>query len=123
MFAVAIADDHLLFAKSLKLLIDSLPGFQVVFQVSNGQELIDRLSNRSKLPDIILLDINMPKINGVELLLLMQTEGITVPTIVMAGFEGFEEDEMKQFSNVVRFLPKPFEMNDLLESIKEHALR
>ena len=37
----------------------------------------------------LLLDITMPRLNGVELLLLMQAEGIHVPTIVMAGFDDF----------------------------------
>jgi DNA-binding response OmpR family regulator len=71
----------------------------------------------------MLLDINMPRINGVELLLLMQSEGIKVPTIVMAGFEDFDEKEMKQFSNVVKYLHKPFEMKDMLKAIRAHALK
>jgi len=77
-----------------------------------------------KSPDCkcMLLDIHMPKINGAELLLLMQAEGIEVPTIVMAGFAGYEEEEMKQFGNVVTLLQKPFDTADMLELIKRHAL-
>lgn len=71
----------------------------------------------------MLLDINMPRINGVELLLLMQAENINVPTIVMAGFEDFDETEMKQFSNVVRFFQKPFEGKEILGVIRRYAPR
>jgi DNA-binding NtrC family response regulator len=65
----------------------------------------------------------MPKINGVELLLLMQSENIEVPTIVMAGFSDFDEKEMKEFANVVRFMQKPFEIDDMLEAIRRVAKR
>ena len=86
---------------------------------ANGVEAFDLV----KSPDckFMLLDVNMPKINGAELLLLMQAEGIEVPTIVMAGFAGYEEEEMKQFGNVVTLLQKPFDTADMLKLIKKHA--
>ena len=73
-----------------------------------------------KSPDCacMLLDVRMPKINGVELLLLMQAEGIRVPTVVMAGFDDFSAREMKQFAGVVKFLHKPFGAPELLEAVK-----
>ena len=73
-----------------------------------------------KAPDCacLLLDVRMPKINGVELLLLMQAEGIQVPTVVMAGFDDFSAHEMKQFAGVVAFLHKPFGAPQLLEAVK-----
>ncbi|MBM4143601.1 MAG: response regulator [Lentisphaerae bacterium] len=76
-----------------------------------------------KLPECrcMLLDVNMPRINGVELLLLMQAEGIDVPTIVMAGFDDFDEPEMKQFQNVVRFFHKPVEAEPLLRVVRRYA--
>lgn len=76
-----------------------------------------------KSPDCrcMLLDVNMPRINGVELLLLMQSEGIEVPTILMAGFDDFDEREMKQFANVVRFFHKPVEAEPLLRVVRRYA--
>jgi DNA-binding NtrC family response regulator len=87
---------------------------------SDGAEAYELL----KSPDCkcMLLDINMPRINGVELLLLMQAEDIHVPTIVMAGFDDYDEEEMKQFANVVTLLPKPFQLDDALDAITKHAL-
>ena len=67
----------------------------------------------------MLLDIHMPRINGIELLLLMQTEGLRVPTIAMASFDDFNESEMKQFASVRKFLPKPFQMADAIAAVRE----
>ena len=76
-----------------------------------------------KSPDCngMLLDISMPKINGVELLMLMQAEDISVPTIVMSGFDDYDEKELKNFCNVVKYLQKPFDMDDMLRAVRKHA--
>ncbi|MGE5356817.1 MAG: response regulator [Deltaproteobacteria bacterium] len=62
---VIIIDDHELFCRSLEMMINSFEDYQVVFCGHNGQELITRLHDTSKpAPDIVLLDINMPVMNG-----------------------------------------------------------
>jgi DNA-binding NarL/FixJ family response regulator len=63
---VAIVDDHLLLAGSLEKLINSYEGFHVVYHASNGKELQQKLRANSSTPEIILLDINMPVMDGFE---------------------------------------------------------
>tara|TARA_R110002074_G_scaffold14788_1_gene50993 strand:+ start:91187 stop:91840 length:654 start_codon:yes stop_codon:yes gene_type:complete len=65
---IAVVDDHLLFASSLEKLINSFQGFRVIFKAQHGLDLKDKLQHLSDLPDIILLDINMPVMNGFETL-------------------------------------------------------
>jgi two-component system response regulator HydG len=91
-------------------------GFEVV-SCRDGQEAY-RYVKRKKCKCMIL-DIHMPNINGIELLILMQAEGIKVPTIVMAGFDDFDEAEMKNFSNVVKFFKKPFDMKEMMSTVEE----
>ncbi|NQU39812.1 MAG: response regulator [Lentisphaerae bacterium] len=90
-----------------------------VESASDGAEAYGHL--RSPDCKCILLDINMPRINGVELLMLMQAEGIHIPTIVMAGFSDYDETEMKQFENVAALIQKPFDLDVILKAIKTHA--
>ncbi|MCW5520575.1 response regulator transcription factor [Aureitalea sp. L0-47] len=63
---VAIVDDHLLLSGSLEKLINSFDGFKVLFHASNGKELQHKLKANGVAPDIVLLDINMPVMDGFE---------------------------------------------------------
>lgn len=60
-----MADDHSLIRNGLANLIDTFDGFKVIFQAGNGQEFIDALKPKA-LPDIVLMDINMPKKDGYD---------------------------------------------------------
>lgn len=62
---IIIVDDHLLFARSLAGLIDSYDEYTVKHTFKNGSELVDKFSSGMKLPAIILLDLNMPIMNGI----------------------------------------------------------
>lgn len=64
---VFIIDDHELFCRSLEMMINSFEDYHVVFCGHNGQDLISRLQDKLKSkPDIVLLDLNMPVMNGIE---------------------------------------------------------
>jgi DNA-binding NarL/FixJ family response regulator len=60
---VALVDDHTMFRKGLAVLIDLFPRYRVLMDVANGKELVDQL-NPDQLPDIVLLDIHMPVMDG-----------------------------------------------------------
>lgn len=61
---LGITDDHQLFLKSLSLLIGSLDDFTIVVEAMNGKDLIEKLETKKIEPDIILLDVNMPVMDG-----------------------------------------------------------
>lgn len=61
---IVLADDHVLLRKGLAELVTNL-GYTVIFQADNGEDLVQKLSTHSD-PDIILLDINMPRKDGYE---------------------------------------------------------
>ncbi len=60
---IAIVDDHSLFRKSLGVLIDLFPKYRVVCNAANGKDFIEQL-NTKLLPDIVLMDISMPVMDG-----------------------------------------------------------
>lgn len=63
---ILVVDDHNLFAQSLKGLINSLEGFHVVEVLKHGQELVNHYESNQIKPDIVLLDIRMPVMDGIE---------------------------------------------------------
>lgn len=61
---ILLVDDHTLFRNGLKMLLDTLPGYEVTGEASNGKEFLEMVS-RNKY-DIVFLDIEMPYINGID---------------------------------------------------------
>jgi DNA-binding NarL/FixJ family response regulator len=63
---IALVDDHTLIAQALKGIISTFPNFEVLFECENGKELIQKLKTMNSYPDIVMLDISMPEMNGFE---------------------------------------------------------
>ncbi|HEU4470433.1 MAG TPA: response regulator transcription factor [Flavisolibacter sp.] len=61
---IALADDHVLLRNGLANLLEDLE-YEVVFQADNGKDLIRRMENENR-PDLVLMDINMPQMDGYE---------------------------------------------------------
>jgi DNA-binding NarL/FixJ family response regulator len=101
--SIVIVDDHVLFAQALKTLINTFDHYRVLYHVKNGEELIEKLGVPENVPDIVLLDINMPVMNGIEtmqwltrhkpgikgLALSMDDEESTVIHMLRAGAHGY----------------------------------
>jgi len=62
---VAMVDDHVLLRNALSSLINNSGKCKVIFEASNGKELIVQLENKN-LPDVVILDVNMPEMDGHE---------------------------------------------------------
>jgi two-component system, NarL family, nitrate/nitrite response regulator NarL len=70
---IFIADDHKLMLEGLASLIESIDGFQLIGKFNSGRELLDALSPSGDLPDICIVDIQMPGLDGVETVNLIRT--------------------------------------------------
>lgn len=110
---ILVVDDDKRTARTLRIWLEG-EGFEVA-TAEDGLKAY----GLAKHPECqcVLLDITMPRINGVELLLLLQEEGVQVPVIIMTGLEDVTECEMKDFNNVTSLLHKPFSIGDMLSAI------
>jgi two-component system response regulator NreC len=65
MITVAIAEDHVSLSDGLKLFLEQDPDIRILYAVTDGDEMMKRFEN--SLPDVVLTDISMPKMNGIDL--------------------------------------------------------
>jgi len=80
---ILIADDHPLFRDGLRRLLQAEPGFEVVGEASDGDVLVD-LARKTR-PDILLLDLSMPRQDGMEVLRELSLSKIPVRTLLLTA--------------------------------------
>lgn len=83
-----IADDQQLIRESLKIILDSDPSFEVVKVVGSGQEVLDSLKTESV--DIILMDVRMPNMSGVDCTRIVKKEYPNIKVIILTTFDDDE---------------------------------
>jgi DNA-binding NarL/FixJ family response regulator len=82
---VLLVDDQTLMRKGLRGLLDLTEDIQVVAEASDGEEALQVLGEAA--PDVILLDVRMPKLSGVDLLKRLRKEDRLPPTILLTTFD------------------------------------
>jgi len=116
---IVIVDDHSLFAESLEGLINNFPDFEVQYVVNNGQELINRLSSQKDFPDIVLLDINMPVLDGVQTMYWLKKNQFCIDVLALS-MEDNEETIIKMLSYGAKgYLLKDINHEELQTALKE----
>lgn len=88
MVKIMIADDQQLIRESLKIILDSDPDFEVVKVVGSGQEVLDALKTESI--DIILMDVRMPNMSGVDCTRIVKKEYPNIKVIILTTFDDDE---------------------------------
>ncbi len=116
-FKVVIADDHTLFREGLKLILEELEDIDVVADVANGKELIE--ITRELVPDLIIMDINMPQVNGVEAsrVLLHEFPDIKILVVSMYGDEQYYNSVIE--NGVKGFILKDAENSELRDAVND----
>lgn len=85
---VMLADDHVLMREGIRQLLEFDGSIEVVAEANDGEECIEKLLEAK--PQIILLDINMPKKNGIEVLKEIKNRKINVKVLILTVYEGIE---------------------------------
>jgi DNA-binding NarL/FixJ family response regulator len=116
MIKIAIADDHPIFRQGIKQAVDLIPNTQIVGEAGNGMEAYHLIL--SQLPDVAILDLEMPSINGIDLCAKIKSElsSIKVIIITMHKEKHYYQDAMRAGAN--GYLLKDNAIEDLIICIK-----
>lgn len=118
---IALVDDHRLFRSGIASLISNFTGYNILFEAANGEELIRKISPKFK-PDIILLDINMPVMNGAATARWLRNKYPAINIIVLSMIDNAEKVLEMLKLGVKGYLLKdaePFEVEQALEKVSK----
>jgi two-component system NarL family response regulator len=115
---ILVADDHPIFRTGLRLLIDQQPDMQVVGEAADGVETLQKLAVLR--PDVTLLDMRMPRMDGAQVLAARATEDRRrSPIIILTTFDGDEEVYRAVDAGARGYLLKDASPEELVESIRQ----
>ena len=120
MIRVGIVDDHQIFRKSLRALVDSLDGTEVVLDAGDGNELLELL--KTKTIDLLLLDIQMPGMNGYTTCSIVRKEYPDIKVLILSQLNSKEAIHKVMEVGAHGFFTKnanPEELENAILSIKE----
>ncbi len=114
---ITLVDDHALFRNGLKILLDTHPEFAVISEAVNGKEFLEKIEDN--VPDIVLMDINMPVMDGIEATQLANEKYPDIKIVALSMF-GEEEYYYKMINAGAKgFLLKNSEINEVIEAINQ----
>lgn len=118
--SIMIVDDHPLLRKGLRQLLELEDDLELVAEASNGKEALGLAQEHD--PDLIVLDLNMQGMDGIETLKALRADGVA-SRIVMLTVSDHDEDVVAAITNGADgFLLKDMEPEDIIEKIRQAAL-
>ena len=121
---IALVDDHRLFRSGMVSLINSFTGYNILFEAADGEELSRKISPKFK-PEIVLLDINMPVMDGIETAAWLHKTYPEISVIVLSMFEDAEKVLKMVKMGVKGYLLKdaePLEFEQALKKVSQGEL-
>jgi DNA-binding NarL/FixJ family response regulator len=115
-------DDHPLLNEGIAVLISSQPDMQLVAQASTGREAIEKF--RKHQPDVTLMDLRLPDMNGIDAIVTIRTEFPEARIIMLTTFEGDVDIQRALEAGARGYVLKSMPPRDLIEVIRQvHAGR
>lgn len=117
--SVLVADDSKLSRNKLKKMLSSFLATAEISEANDGKEVLDIC--RSKKIDLIFLDLNMPEIDGYNVLRTLKSENLSIPVIIVtANYQRGSIAEVEEIGGSIAVLRKPPTPEMIEEALKEN---
>ena len=110
---ILVCDDEEGIRESFKLILEDLYTLRFA---TNGVEALEMLK-KDATPSLMLLDIKMPKLHGMEILKQIKKLKPTLPVIIVTGYQSVEMAQEAIKNGAADYIPKPFESKQILKTI------
>lgn len=116
-----LADDHPIVREGLRTIIELQSDFEVVGEAANGLEAFQFLSNSEQIVDVLLLDLDMPEMNGLEVIQALQEKNIPTKVIVFTVFDTDERILSAIKAGAKGYMLKGASRQEIFEAIRTVA--
>ena len=113
---IVIGEDHSLVREGIKRILEEFNDFQIIGEASNGQTFLELI--KSKKPEIAIVDIRMPILNGVEVLQDLKKTGTNTRGLILTAFADDEYILDAMEAGAAGYLLKSVEPNELAQAIR-----
>ena len=116
---VLLADDHQLFREGLASILTAQPDFEVVGEAGDGLEVL--VKARKLKPDLILMDIQLPEVSGLEVTKwLKEDEDLRqIPVVAVTAFAMKGDEEKIREGGCEAYIAKPISVGQFLDTVKQ----
>ncbi|MFC1764784.1 response regulator [Planctomycetota bacterium] len=118
---ILLIEDDLVDAMTVKRALDEIGVPEGILHLSNGEEALDYLrSDVNQLPYLILLDLNMPKMNGIDFLRHIKADEClaSIPVIVLSTSKDERDIDQSFQSSVAGYMTKPLDFDSFIQKIR-----
>jgi len=112
---VAIADDHKIFRDGIRMALRSRDYIKVLWEADDGKEMMHKM--RIKTPDLLLMDINMPEINGVNAIQLIRKEYEELKIVILSMYDDKETITRMMEYGANAYLAKTSDAEEIYKAI------
>ncbi len=116
---IGIVDDHQLFLKSLALMLQSFNNYEVVLEASNGKNLQEKIANKNSIPEIMLIDVNMPVMDGIATATWMNENYPVIKLVALSQNDGERAIISMLKAGCCAYLLKDTHPNELEKALNE----
>ncbi|MEO8771941.1 MAG: response regulator transcription factor [Ferruginibacter sp.] len=112
---IAIADDHKIFRDGIRMTLQEKPDLEILWEANDGKEMMDKI--RLKKPDVLLMDIRMPEIDGINAIGLIRKEFDDIKIIVLSMHDDEEMISKMMEIGANAYLTKITDIKEIYEAV------
>lgn len=109
-----LIEDDVIETMKFQRVLSAISDLHTVKQVNNGEEALEALTDHANLPNVILLDLNMPKMNGIEFLKILKADPVLqfIPTVILSTSNNSKDIHKCYHIGIAGYVMKPLKYEE-----------